>query len=237
VRRSAYINLVAVVALVAAAVAFNWLNAGQPSRNDAERETRSQQSSDEPGQFDFYVLALSWSPTYCEEQSDDDGMQCNSGRPFSFVVHGLWPQNERGWPQFCDTSFGERIERRIADQMLDIMPARDLVFHQWRKHGVCSGLSPDDFFALTRQAKQAVTIPAAYKALSTYQSVAVRDVEAAFIAANPGLTANGIAVTCSNRFLREVRICLDKSLNYRTCAEVNAKACQKEKIVMPPVRG
>src|SRR5215212_5317363 len=50
-----------------------------------------------PGEFDFYVLSLSWSPSFCDAASErgnsgrNQQAQCG-GRPFSFVVHGLWPQ-------------------------------------------------------------------------------------------------------------------------------------------------
>ena len=29
--------------------------------------------------------------------------QCNGPRPFSFVLHGVWPQFEKGWPENCQT--------------------------------------------------------------------------------------------------------------------------------------
>ena len=57
----------------------------------------------EPGQFDFYVLALSWSPSFCEasgERGTPPRQQCGE-RPYSFVVHGLWPQYEKGFPEYC----------------------------------------------------------------------------------------------------------------------------------------
>jgi ribonuclease T2 len=190
------------------------------------------------GSFDFYVLALSWSPTFCAEQSgDDDKEQCGVGRPFAFVVHGLWPQNERGFPADCESQFGARIERSIADNMLDIMPSRDLVFHEWRKHGTCSGLSPEGYFALARKAKEQVTIPRQYVKLTNDTTVTPAEVERAFIGANPNLQQNAIAVTCSNRYLKEVRICMDKSLKFRACPEVDSKSCRAAKTVMPPVRG
>ncbi len=51
------------------------------------------------GQFDFYVLALSWSPSYCEAAQERAPRQTTdqrcAGRPFSFGVHGLWPQYEQ----------------------------------------------------------------------------------------------------------------------------------------------
>ncbi len=189
------------------------------------------------GDFDFYVLALSWSPTFCAEESGaNDKEQCGTGRPYAFVVHGLWPQNERDFPADCDSKFGTRIEGSIADNMLDIMPSRDLVFYQWRKHGTCSGLSPKDYFALVRKAKQQIFIPRQFVKLTDFTTVAPSEVERSFIGANPSLQQNAIAVTCSNRYLKEVRICMDKSLSFRSCAEVDAKSCRATKTIMPPVR-
>ena len=61
-----------------------------------------QQFSGEPGKFDYYVLALSWSPEFCH--SHPANAQC-SGH-FGFVVHGLWPQFVDGYPEHCSTQPG-----------------------------------------------------------------------------------------------------------------------------------
>lgn len=218
--------------LCVAAALFNFYKVNEKAQRDTGQQTASS------GAFDFYVLALSWSPTFCEEQGEEgDREQCGIGRPYAFVVHGLWPQNERGFPSNCSSKFGDRIERRIADDMLDIMPSRDLVYHQWRKHGSCSGLSPDDFFALTRKAKEQITVPGEYVKLNAYKTVSPGEVERRFIASNLSLQQNAIAVTCSNRYLKEVRICMDKSLKFRPCPEVDSESCRAAKTVMPPVRG
>src|SRR5688572_2676514 len=90
----------------------------------------------QPGQFDFYVLALSWSPSFCEaaaERGNPPKEQCGV-RPFSFVVHGLWPQYEKDFPEFCQNP-APRLDRNIVSSMLDLMPAPRLIFHQWDKHG------------------------------------------------------------------------------------------------------
>ncbi|NUR13135.1 MAG: ribonuclease T, partial [Bradyrhizobium sp.] len=65
--------------------------------DDAKAQDKRQNA---PGEFDFYVLSLSWSPSFCEEAAERGGrsqIQC-SGRPYAFVVHGLWPQDENGFP-------------------------------------------------------------------------------------------------------------------------------------------
>lgn len=187
--------------------------------------------------FDFYVLSLSWSPSYCEiEGADADKAQCASGRPYAFVVHGLWPQFEKGFPRDCPATFAEP-ERALVDSMLDIMPAPGLVRHEWRAHGTCSGLSPLDYFAETRAAFAKVAIPAEYRRLDSWKSVIPGEVERAFAAANPGLGLDGVAPVCGKRFLSEMRICLTKSLEFRACAEIDRNACRLDKAVMPPVRG
>jgi len=193
-------------------------------------------AADTPGDFDFYVLSMSWSPTYCQDRGRSDRIQCGGPRPFAFVVHGLWPQYERGAPRNCDVGPRSGLPRRLVDGMLDIMPSPSLVRHQWRAHGSCSGLDPADFFALTRAANEAVRIPAPFVDVADYLTVSPKEVEAAFIAANPGLRRDGIAVSCDSRRLKEVRICMTRDLRFRACAEVDRKACRNERLTMPPVR-
>jgi ribonuclease T2 len=194
-----------------------------------------------PGEFDFYVLSLSWSPSYCEataERSPDRAArdrQCGP-RPFSFVVHGLWPQYERGFPEFC-VNPPPRLDRNIVSAMIDLMPSPRLIFHEWDRHGVCSGLSARAYFDTIRKARAAVKIPDDYLDLKAEKTVSPGEVEAAFIQANPGLGDAGIAVGCDSRRLNEVRICLSKDLKFRDCAEAGRRSCRRDRLVMPPVRG
>lgn len=194
----------------------------------------------EPGRFDFYVLALSWSPSFCEASRERNGGQTNQQqcgpRPYSFVVHGLWPQYERGFPRECQVP-APRLNRNIVNSMLDLMPSPRLVFNQWDRHGTCSGLNSQQYFDLVRKARETVKIPDQFHDLSGYKMVTPDEVEQAFVDANPGLPRAGIAVTCDTRRLSEVRICMSKDLQFRDCSEVDRRACRNEKIVMPPVRG
>jgi ribonuclease T2 len=193
----------------------------------------------QPGQFDFYVLALSWSPTFCketEERGRQSQQQCGAGRPYSFVVHGLWPQYERGFPRDCQVP-APRLNRDIMNSMLDLMPAPRLVYHEWDRHGTCSGFAAQAYFDLLRKARMQVTIPEPYSTPKTTLTVTPDEVEEAFVKANPGLSRGGIAVTCGDVRLREVRICLTKELRFRDCAEVDRRACRRDKLTMPPVRG
>jgi ribonuclease T2 len=195
----------------------------------------------QPGQFDFYVLALSWSPSFCESSRERNGgrsnlQQCAGERPYSFVVHGLWPQYERGFPRDCQVP-APRLSRNIVNTMLDIMPAPRLVFNQWDRHGTCTGMNGQQFFDTVRKARETVQIPEQFKDVTKYLAVTPGEVEKAFIEANPGLPAAGVAVTCDNRRLREVRICMSKDLQFRDCAEVDRRSCRNDKVMMPPVRG
>ncbi len=192
---------------------------------------------DRAGDFDFYVLSLSWSPTYCETDGRDNRLQCGAGRPYAFVVHGLWPQYERGWPRACPTKERTWLSRKEVAPLTDIMPSPDLIFHEWREHGTCSGLTPNAYFALVRKARERVTIPPAFAHIDRPVTVEPSAVEAAFRKANPGLDASEIAVTCSRNRLSEVRLCLTKDLEFRSCPQVDRNGCRRKRIVMPPVRG
>jgi ribonuclease T2 len=194
-----------------------------------------------PGEFDFYVLSLSWSPSFCEEAAErgrsggSSNIQCG-GRPYSFVVHGLWPQYENGFPEYCQRP-SPRLNRNIVSSMLDLMPAPGLIFNEWDKHGTCSGLDGRNYFETIRKARAAIKIPAEYLDLSQAKTVAPADVEEAFIKANPGLSNAAVSVTCNRTRLSEVRICLSKDLQFRACDELERRACRRDQVTMPPIRG
>jgi ribonuclease T2 len=191
------------------------------------------QNSSRPGEFDFYVLSLSWSSTYCLGEGAERGDTTQCGVPRAFVVHGLWPQNERGWPEFCEGRNASRVPDGTVSRMLDIMPSRGLIQHQWRKHGTCSGLNAQSYFETTRRAFQRITIPERYRTAAALGRVDVEDVESAFILANPGLTSEMMAVTCERGRLDEVRICLSRTLTPRRCPEVDARGCRARSIDVP----
>jgi len=196
------------------------------------------------GIFDYYLLALSWSPTYCadvgEERRDP---QCSpeGGRPYAFVLHGLWPQYERGWPSSCRSPDRGYVPGPVADRMLDIMPSKRLVFHEYRTHGTCSGLGVDGYFELARQLFTKINIPPRFASpVDERMTIAPGELIDEFMAANPQLKADMIAVVCGgagNR-LREVRICFDKGGAFRACGrnENQARLCSAARMYVPPVR-
>ena len=199
---------------------------------------QEQSQRHQPGKFDFYVLALSWSPSFCkdtEERGRESNDQCR-GRPYAFVVHGLWPQYERGFPRDCQVP-APRLNRELMNSMLDLMPAPRLIYHEWDQHGTCSGLAAQAYFDLVRKAREAVKIPDVYTAPRATLTVAPDEVEEAFVKANPGLSRAAIAVTCGSTRLSEVRVCMGKDLKFRDCNEIDRRACRRDKLIMPPVRG
>ncbi len=186
--------------------------------------------------FDFYVLSLSWSPSWCAtNRNSSNSRQCDPRENFGFIVHGLWPQNEHGYPQYCPTRLSDRVPSQLGKRYLDIIPSMGLIGHEWRKHGTCSGLDQTGYFAKVREAYELVQIPPVLETLAKGVSASPDAVEKAFIAANKGLPRDAIAVTCSGKMIEEVRICFDKSLNFRACAEVDRSACRLPNVKIPPI--
>ena len=214
------------------------LLAGSALAPEASRPAWGQdRRQNEPGKFDYYLLALSWSPSFCERAGDSRGAQQQCGeRSYSFVVHGLWPQYEKGYPEFCQQP-APFVDGRIVNSMLDLMPARGLVINEWRKHGVCSGMEARGYFEAIRKARARVKIPEEFIEPKEALNVTPDEVEAAFVKANPGLNREGVAITCASTRLSEVRICMTRELEFRDCSEGERRACRREKVVMPPVRG
>ena len=209
-----------------------------------ERQTQGSFAQDRrqntPGQFDFYVLALSWSPSYCEaaherapERTPDQ--QC-AGRSFAFVVHGLWPQYEQGFPSYCQVP-APRLDRAIVGSALELMPSPRLIFHEWDRHGTCSGLSQHAYFEAVRKAREVVKIPADFIELDKPITVKPDDVTEAFVKANPGLARADLAVACDSKRLSEVRVCLNKDFSFRGCPEVARRTCKRDSVALPAMRG
>lgn len=176
--------------------------------------------------FDFYLLNLSWSPEYCH--SHPDAAEC--ARRSTFVLHGLWPQNSDGsYPENCG---GKPFPDPSA--FSDIYPDAGLLEHEWKTHGVCTGLSAVDFFGAARAAYQSVQIPAELANLSSQRSLPPEQIADLFTQANPGLPREAIAISCGNNWLTAVEICLDKSLHPIACPAV--RSCRANVVRIAPPR-
>lgn len=187
-------------------------------------------SADVPGRFDYYVLSLSWSPQYCAGEAKASDPQCQ--RPYGFVLHGLWPQNERGWPKDC--GHGEYLSKTLIENTLRFMPSKPLIIHEWRQHGVCSGLSAAQYFSNAEQAYRSVRIPAHYQqAISRVMTSSVAQIEGDFLAENPRFSADMLSSQCSGRYFRELRICLTRSLQPRSCGQELRDHCGTTVLLRP----
>ena len=205
---------------------------GAPSDNESGRQQNrssrhhnSRALTAAPGQFDFYVLNLSWSPEFCD--GHPSAAECAQHR--AFTLHGLWPQNNDGtYPEDCSDAPGPVNPSQYAD----IYPDPTLLQHEWQTHGTCSGLAPDQFLALDRRAEQSIQIPAALSHLSQQTSLAPAQIITLFTQSNPGIPAGSVAISCGNNYLTAVEVCLDKSLKPESCQ--NVKTCGANQIRIPP---
>ena len=201
------------------------LTAG-PARAEGERA----------GGFDYYVMALSWSPNWCAREGDARGSdQCDVGRGHGWILHGLWPQYEAGWPSYCRTAERDPSQRDTA-AMADIMGTSGLAWHQWKKHGRCTGLSAAQYFALSREAYGRIARPPAFDRLDETIRLPAQVVEDAFMAANPSLTDDMMTVTCSGDRIAELRLCLTRDLEPRLCGQDVRRDCTAGQALMDPPR-
>mgnify|MGYP000847556844 FL=1 len=188
------------------------------------------------GDFDYYVMSLSWSAAWCALEGDSrHDPQCDEGRGLTFVLHGLWPQHETGWPSFCRT--GERDPTRAETAaMADIMGGAGLAFYEWKKHGRCSGLSASDYYRTARKAYGRVKVPDFFADVSDPLEVPASVIEDAFLEANPGLARDEITITCADGLIQEARICLTTDLEFRRCGTDVIRDCRLKDAVLEAVR-
>jgi ribonuclease T2 len=187
------------------------------------------------GVFDYYLLSLSWSPEYCAGPgSKGDSQQCGQGRRFGFVVHGLWPQYERGYPTGCGEP--SPVPNEVIQRMLPLMPSARLIEHEWNKHGTCSGLPQAAYFMAVERARAVLSIPQAFEQPLGNVEIRRERVKQSFVAANPDFGQHSFQLACAGRFLREVRVCLTKDLGPRGCGADLKDTCPSEMIVLRPVR-
>jgi ribonuclease T2 len=187
------------------------------------------------GQFDFYVLAMSWSPDYCAARRDPQ--QC--GKQLGLVLHGLWPQYQRGWPAYCTS---ELFDRKMMTQFPNLYPSSQLYAHEWEKHGTCSGLTQGQYHQLSQQLKTQLAIPKRYDRPVNPFRTTLDEIKRDFAQANPGMTSSSFAPICSGsgRFFQELRVCYGKDGQPGTCSaemlKVSQRSCGQPDFLIRSVR-
>ncbi len=192
----------------------------------AETPPADEQVGGPTGDFDFYVLSLSWSPDYCATSGGDDPQQCSVGKKLGFVLHGLWPQYDKGYPSNCST---QKLPQAVEAEFPGLYPSQKLYDHEWEKHGTCSGLAPEQYLSLSKRLKESVAVPAPYRAPEKPLRVTTAQLKNEFAAANPGMDESSLAVYCSGsgRFLQEMYVCFSRAGQPTPCsAEIHSQAAR-----------
>ena len=166
-----------------------------------------------------YTLAMSWSPEFCKPREDSRAhrIQCSgdNGR-FGLIVHGLWPDGARSWPQYCPVS--RKLSPAEARQNLCMMPSTRLMSHQWNKHGSCMTGRPETYFKITRILWNSLRKPD-YDFLSRREGLTAGDIRRAFADANGRYVQPAhVGVKLNSRgWLEELRLCYGKDFMPTRC--------------------
>ena len=186
-----------------------------------------------PGQFDYYLLTLSWAPQFCATNPNGRGTaECNPKKHMGLVVHGLWPQfNSGGWPQDCAST--PPVGQDTVNHMLPMMPGKQLIQHEWAKHGTCSGLTMDQYFGAIEKLYNGITVPHEFQQPKDAAQTGPTDIESAFASAN-NAPKEAFRVSCPQQDFSAVQICVDKDFQYKACPATQ-KDCRADQIQVRPV--
>lgn len=165
-----------------------------------------------------YTLALSWSPEFCKSRESRPAhrRQC-SGREgrFGFIVHGLWPEGARIWPQWCPARRPPSARELRANMCLT--PSAALLAHQWAKHGSCMTRSPATYYRVTRILYRGLRWPD-FDRLSREDKLTAGMIREQLVAANEGWRGEAIGVQLNERgWLEELQLCYDRRFMPAPC--------------------
>jgi ribonuclease I len=122
------------------------------------------------GDFDYYVFAQSWYPTFCISGPKNECKNLTEYMKKNLSPHGLWPnknsvKNFSNHPSYCINSSGcesdkscdvdwKTIHSSTLEKIQTMMPT-NLMRHEWKKHGTCSAYNQEHYFQniLSLQAK------------------------------------------------------------------------------------
>jgi ribonuclease T2 len=124
------------------------------------------------------------------------------------------------------------VAGEIVRHMLEYYPSRGLIQHEWEKHGTCSGLSAQDYFAKVEQAFKSVQAPDQLKNLSGDKSVPPKDLDQSFAESNHA-PPDAFRISCHAQELVGVEVCMSKDLKIRSCAR-SLRECPASSVWMHP---
>jgi len=193
--------------------------------SQSRQAPRNERGATPSGDFDYYLLNLSWSPEFCATHSNSPECPSHPG----FVVHGLWPQrNDGSYPENCSDAPGPANPQSDTD----LMPTVSLVHHEWQTHGTCTGLDATTYFNTVRQAFHTVKIPSDIGHGDTDQTVSTSAILDEFMMANPGFPGGSLALSCGNNRLTAIEVCFSKDLQPEACQGV--RSCRASVIRVTP---
>lgn len=194
------------------------------SHQNRRRTNNGRAANNTPGSFDFYLLNLSWAPEYC--YSHPHAAECVTHA--TFVLHGLWPQNDDGsYPANCSDIPAPTDLGRYHG----LYPDLGLLGHEWSEHGTCTGLTPEAYLAAAQRAVDQIHIPPALAHLTGSTSMPPTQIVGLFSRSNPGLPPASLALSCGGNFLTAVEVCLDKDLHPAACQAV--RSCNANTVRIP----
>lgn len=184
--------------------------------------------------FDFLILALSWSPTYCASSAKrGETAQCLNPANRGFVVHGLWPQARDGARLRCESNKDE-FSKVLFERTLEVFPDLRLAQNQWQRHGHCFGFAADAYLEIVAKAKAKIVIPESLRSVGAPLSLAPDTIRSSFVTANQGLSRDAMSVSCRKSTLVEVLVCLKSDLSgFEPCPQVAKRSCAAAMIGVP----
>jgi ribonuclease T2 len=108
--------------------------------------------------------------------------------------------------------------------------------HEWSKHGTCTTLAPDEFFAQAHKAFHSLRIPKVFKDLDHEVSLKPDEILGSFAKANPSFPKGSILLSCVDSRLTAIEACFAKD-SLKPIACQGLRGCDARDIrIMPPAR-